>query len=264
MGQRTTQVLLPPKHWLCLLFGTIIFLCSEALANPGAPSWHPRRTSRTGLDSRCQDDMEKRVDMVRRFNERVCHRPSAGSKPRTPEDWARFGQWAEDTQDDPRGGKSVSWSLYDAAPTLLLDGDFYQFGVFGGKSLEWLQPAFPGTFVWGFDSFTGLPEEQAGVPAITGWAAGNYAAERFGVSPGALEAKLGGPQRARFVKGFYNETLTAAAVRGLGRPMRPAVYVDVDCDLYVSTYQALDWMFEHKLIAAGTLVGYDDWWVMPC
>eukprot|EP00976_Prorocentrum_cordatum_P025298 513806-Prorocentrum_minimum.AAC.1 len=23
-------------------------------------------------------------------------------------------------------------------------------------------------------------------------------------------------------------------------------------------------MFKHKLIVVGTLVGYDDWWVMPC
>ena len=41
--------------------------------------------------------------------------------------------------------------------------------------------------------------------------------------------------------------------------MRPALYVEVDCDLYVSTRQALEWMIESGLIVNGTLIGYDDW-----
>eukprot|EP00959_Pyramimonas_sp_CCMP1952_P080910 1690127-Pyramimonas_sp.AAC.1 len=105
---------------------------------------------------------------VRAFNERVCHRSSPGMKPKKQADWVPFGAWAERTQDRPMGSKSVSWSLYDAAPSLIPDGDFYQFGVFGGNSLGWLLPAFPEAFVWGFDSFTGLPEELEGIPAIRG------------------------------------------------------------------------------------------------
>jgi hypothetical protein len=52
-------------------------------------------------------------------------------------------------------------------------------------------------------------------------------------------------------------SLTAELPVHLG--MRPALYVDIDCDLYVSTYQALDWLFSSKLIVPGTLIGYDDW-----
>jgi len=202
--------------------------------------------------------------MVRAFNEQVCHRRSVGSKPSTPSQWATFGQWAKHTQDTPAGSNSVAWSLLDAAPMLVVDGDLYQFGVFGGKSLEWLQPAFPEAFVWGFDSFDGLPEEQSGVPAIRGWAAGSYDASRFGVTPEALQARLGGNERAQFIKGFYNESLTSSLLTRYRRAMRPAVYVDIDCDIYISSHQALDWMFKHQLIVVGTLVGYDDWWVMPC
>eukprot|EP00959_Pyramimonas_sp_CCMP1952_P178768 3736722-Pyramimonas_sp.AAC.2 len=58
-------------------------------------------------------------------------------------------------------------------------------------------------------------------------------------APQALQEKWGGATRAKFVKGFYNESLTDAALAAHGRRMRPAVYVDVDCDLYVSTYQVL-------------------------
>ena len=43
--------------------------------------------------------------------------------------------------------------------------------------------------------------------------------------------------RARFVGGFYNETLTPQ----LAQQALPARYVDIDCDLYVSTVSVLRW-----------------------
>ena len=59
-----------------------------------------------------------------------------------------------------------------------------------------------------------------------------------------------------FVKGFYDKSLTPELVRE--RNMKPALFVEIDCDLYVSTIQALDWMLREKLIVVGTLIGYDD------
>ena len=44
-----------------------------------------------------------------------------------------------------------------------------------------------------------------------------------------------------------------------GAQMLPALYLQIDCDLYVSAYQALDWMLANKLVVAGTIIGYDDW-----
>lgn len=41
-------------------------------------------------------------------------------------------------------------------------------------------------------------------------------------------------------------------------------YVDIDCDLYISSIQALDWIFKNKLAKVGTIIGYDDWWVDSC
>jgi hypothetical protein len=35
-------------------------------------------------------------------------------------------------------------------------------------------------------------------------------------------------------------------------------------DLYVSTREALHWMFASGLAKRGTLIGYDDWWASPC
>ena len=34
-------------------------------------------------------------------------------------------------------------------------------------------------------------------------------------------------------------------------------------DLYISTYQALDWLFHHRLARRGTLISYDDWFNVP-
>ena len=42
--------------------------------------------------------------------------------------------------------------------------------------------------------------------------------------------------------------------------MRPARYVEIDCDLYSSTVQALTWLFEEGLIVEGTVLGYDDFY----
>ena len=46
--------------------------------------------------------------------------------------------------------------------------------------------------------------------------------------------------------------------------MMPALYVDVDCDLHTSSIDALDFLFANGLVGVGTLVGYDDWWTIPC
>jgi len=59
----------------------------------------------------------------------------------------------------------------------------------------------------------------------------------------------------RFIRGYFNESLTKA----LAPVLRPALFVDIDVDLYISTMQALDYMLTNKLIVVGTLVGFDDW-----
>merc|ERR1712050_564657 len=46
--------------------------------------------------------------------------------------------------------------------------------------------------------------------------------------------------------------------------MKVAQYVDIDCDLHSSTVSVLEWMFSSGLIQRGTLIGYDDWWSLPC
>ena len=61
-------------------------------------------------------------------------------------------------------------------------------------------------------------------------------------------------KRVRLIPGFYNETLTTK----LAKEMEPASYVDINCDLYVSTAHALQWLFKHRIARPGTLISYDD------
>ena len=55
-----------------------------------------------------------------------------------------------------------------------------------------------------------------------------------------LTAALGGPSKVAFIKGYYNESLTPSLVQELG--LKPAAYIDLDADLYISTKQALAYM----------------------
>eukprot|EP00976_Prorocentrum_cordatum_P075837 1182057-Prorocentrum_minimum.AAC.7 len=87
------------------------------------------------------------------------------------------------------------------------------------------------------DSFTGLPEESADVPLLQHWEVGQYDSGKKGYSVESMTSQFGGPGKVQFVKGFYNESLSPASIGPFRRKMRPAFYVDIDCDLYVSTVQ---------------------------
>jgi len=159
-------------------------------------------------------------------------------------------------------------------PTIV-DGDIYEFGVFSGASMKFIHDGtriFGKTYrtMWGFDSFEGLPEEDAGVGlkehSLTGWL---YGKGKFSSSwlynSGSPEATAAailkgladqhGVTATRMVVGYYNKTLTSELLPQL----KPAVYVDIDCDLYNSTIDCLDFLLKHRLIVTGTLIGYDDW-----
>mgnify|MGYP003683753243 CR=1 FL=1 len=130
----------------------------------------------------------------------------------------------------------------------------------------------PYTTQWGFDSFEGLPEEADGCELeCKAWLPGAFsAADQFGTSSWAqcqaqLYAHVLGDgtapdsaqrRKLQFVKGFFSDSLTPGLVAE--RQMRPALLVDMDVDLYVSTKQALTWAFDEGIIVPGTFVYYDD------
>lgn len=143
-------------------------------------------------------------------------------------------------------------------------------GVFIGLSMRRISWTFkeagPGVGsrkMRGFDSFQGLPMENATEHPEIYWhkflEGGWNAAGTLGIfSYEALASKIlkyVDDDRVQFVRGYYNESLNDE----LAAIARPALYVDIHCDLYSSAYTALDWMFRNRLIVPGTLIGYDDW-----
>ena len=66
--------------------------------------------------------------------------------------------------------------------------------------------------------------------------------------------------RVELVAGFYNVSLTTS----IARRARPAHYVDINCDLFVSTRGALAWLLSNGLLVVGSLVGYDDCIAIRC
>lgn len=121
-----------------------------------------------------------------------------------------------------------------------LDGDLYEFGVFNGRSLRQYYRMIKNCSklpMWGFDSFKGLPPDPTETRQIKEFAEGRYS---FSNLKSLQQSKaLGGGGtggKTRFIKGFYNESLTESLA--LEHGMRPAVFIDIDTDLYISTVQA--------------------------
>lgn len=146
--------------------------------------------------------------------------------------------------------------------------DVYEFGVYLGRSMRALALAFnasatPLRTMWGFDSFSGLPEESPGTvrsqKSKGEWQSGDFSVAEVLGSHSYREVKqklldyIADP-RVQLVRGFYNESLTPE----LAQRTKPALYVDIDCDLYVSTKQALDWLFRYDKVVPGTVIYFDD------
>jgi hypothetical protein len=179
----------------------------------------------------------------------------------------------------PRAVYSPSWREYIpfVYARLLADGcalneeahDLYQFGVASGLSLGFLRSYFPRVQMWGFDTFTGLPNTTDTVQ-LKEWYRGRYDlhdSNKLGTAEAQLyrlQARMaaGHARGAQMLKGLFSETLRPALAAERG--MKPAMYVDVDCDFYDSTLEAMEWMYRSELIVPGTLIGFDDWWTIPC
>lgn len=165
--------------------------------------------------------------------------------------------------------------------------ELYEFGVYTGGGLrKWLQNmrregiAFAG-HVWGFDSFEGMPSEDAKYKTKLrqrdkGWLAGGLnAAEQMGVADwptlcqtlirniagGSPSDPLVPSERVHMVRGFYNESLMGGRRFAAKWRMAPALLIDLDCDLYTSSAQALEFVLEADLLVPGSYIYLDD--VMP-
>jgi hypothetical protein len=142
--------------------------------------------------------------------------------------------------------------------------DIYEFGVYTGSRMREFATKIKGFgHMYGFDSFTGFPNEATGlwVPSRHWAQGGDSASDALKLwDASTLLQNLRSYIRyeeTSFIVGYYNESLTREL--RASKPFKPALLVDLDCDLYISTVQALNWMFQSGLIVPETLVRYDDW-----
>ena len=158
-------------------------------------------------------------------------------------------------------------------PSILTDYQvyIYQFGVFSGTSIIQIanilsQNNIISAKIFGFDSFCGNPEETREKLTNDAWILGSWSVQKQLNTPNINECikivyekiklRIPATYSVEFITGWFNELKDEIAHNN---NMKPAFYIDIDCDLYCSTYDALDFMFRNKLIKTGTLIGYDDW-----
>jgi len=121
-------------------------------------------------------------------------------------------------------------------------GAFAEFGVYRGKSINYIARQIHPRLVFGFDSFEGLPVD---------W----HNMERSFFS---LEGRPPVVRRnVRLVSGFYDLSLPAFFQEFTD----PLAFVHIDCDVYVSVKSVFD-NVSHR-IRPGTIILFDDYFNQP-
>lgn len=137
-------------------------------------------------------------------------------------------------------------------------GDYLEFGVYNGTSLtcmyrEVVALDLPHVRLFGFDSFKGFP--PSAVHEDEGrWQPGRcHAPLEF--TTAVLESEGVDLTRVKLVPGWFADTLNDRTARR--HQITKASVIMIDCDLYSSTKQALD--FCAPLIRDEALILFDEW-----
>jgi O-methyltransferase len=137
-------------------------------------------------------------------------------------------------------------------------GDYLEFGVYNGTSLtcmyrELVALDLPRVRLFGFDSFKGFPPSAAHEDEGR-WQPGRCHSP-LDFTTAVLEAEGVDPSRLTLVPGWFSDTLKNATSRR--HQITKASVVMVDCDLYSSTKEALE--FCAPLITDEAVVIFDEW-----
>ena len=143
-----------------------------------------------------------------------------------------------------------------------VEGDYLEFGVFEGlgfrlsleasaKFRHMTEVAPPRFFA--FDSFGGLPAPDSSRDNQV-FAQGEYSASRQKFESTIRSARRG--REVEIIPGFFDRSLTPELVSK--HRLKKAAFVNIDCDLYSSTEEAL--RFVTPLLQDGTVLYFDDWY----
>jgi hypothetical protein len=155
--------------------------------------------------------------------------------------YIQLGRWMRDQ------GYSFDWRVptkehvWDRMAKKIQDQEtlYLEFGVAGGRSMTWWSKHLknPLSFLYGFDSFEGLPETSPP------WQKGQF--NRSGQVP-----QIDDP-RVRFFKGWFDQALPNVHL-----PEHQALVINMDADLYSSTLYVLRWLLRH--LKPETLLYFDN------
>jgi hypothetical protein len=135
------------------------------------------------------------------------------------------------------------WVATTQTKPLLAQGLVLEFGVATGRTLNQFARWFPGTTVYGFDGFQGLPEDWT-----SRMRRGFFARKSL---PKVRE-------NCHLVVGWFDDTLPGF-VKKIGR--KPIKLLHIDCDLYSSTVTILKNL--HHNIVPGTVIVFDEYMNYP-
>lgn len=123
-----------------------------------------------------------------------------------------------------------------------LDGLYLEFGVFAGVTINKIAQLCPDKTIYGFDSFSGLPEDWGNTPKGT-----------FGIpQPPPVEKNV------ELVIGWFDAKLPSFC-HSIGD--KPAAFIHIDCDIYSSTQTILSQL--KPRIIPGTIIVFDEYFNYP-
>jgi hypothetical protein len=137
-----------------------------------------------------------------------------------------------------------------------VNGDYFEFGLWRGKTFchaHRMKRRFrqEGMMLFGFDSFKGLPDIDDQRDNV--WNRGAFACDEIELRAILHQNRFQSDEYDLF-GGFYDESLNETLHRRLSG--RNAAIVYVDCDLYTSTMQVLN--FIRRYLVNGSIVCFDD------
>lgn len=118
-------------------------------------------------------------------------------------------------------------------------GLFLEFGVYKGKTINYMAERINNKKIYGFDSFEGLPED---------WHPG-YEKSAYSLEGNIPKCK----NNVYLIKGWFSETLPVFLEE---HKDEKCVYIHIDCDLYSSTKYVL--MTLKDRITKGTVICFDE------
>jgi len=129
-----------------------------------------------------------------------------------------------------------------------------EFGVYMGNSLSTFSNLYDEfglkKVFFGFDSFEGLPKEILDENNPHYWTEGQFAA-------GSVEMLNNILPFVTVKDGWFENTLNEETLKEVEK--NEIGLIHIDCDIYTSTIQVLEWIVKNNLLVDGALIVYDDW-----